>query len=203
MLNHSYCEACNEPLDEDEIWWAFEEPYCITCYRERFSTCSECDELLHAEDGHYTDDSCLCDECYEKFGSDPEMPENPVILPNDREEILNLCRTWLYSKKKRKQMIKINSKDIGLSRIRELVGHVSKPVYVFGLVDREEYDVSVSIDLKDRLMEYRLLHGLPWRVIETDGNRRIGFTLKLRSESPEIIANLLKSLCKHHKPIKA
>ena len=35
------CVRCDNEFQEDEIKYAFEEPYCCDCFDERFTYCSQ------------------------------------------------------------------------------------------------------------------------------------------------------------------
>jgi len=55
--------------------------------------------------------------------------------------------------------LKINLNDYLLSRIKELVGLVEQVIYLFGLKDREEYQLSASSNLTDEVKKFILVYG--------------------------------------------
>jgi hypothetical protein len=201
MGRETHCSRCECRISEDEERWAFEEPYCDDCFGTQFSYCERCDTLIHAADGNYMQDTCYCDECYDKdFCSDDDAPDNPVILPMDREEIVNLCREWLSGKsRKKRHPLRINRNHFELDKIMERVGRVSRPVYVYGLLDRTQYDFCISPDLRIEVNEFLILNGIYWKYFEIEGFRRLGFCKRLRYGEFESVVKLLKYLCKARK----
>ena len=60
---HRYrCADCGELIDEDDVRWIGNEPYCSDCVRY----CENCNEYYRGE-GHYVDSSgeWVCDDCYD------------------------------------------------------------------------------------------------------------------------------------------
>lgn len=204
MRDYTICSRCEARIEESEIRWGFEEPYCEECFGILFSYCERCDTLIHASEGNYMRNTCYCDECYDKdFCSDDDAPDNPVILPMDRDEIVKLCRDWLSGKMKKRHPIRINHTHLELDNIRDRVGRVSRPVYVYGLLDRTQYDFCVSRDLRDEVEEFLLLNGLEWKFFEIEGFRRLGFCKRLRYGDSVNLVKLLKYLCKARKKVLA
>ena len=59
------CVRCDNHFEEDEIKYAFEEPYCCDCFDERFTYCTRCDVIISNDDARYNDDGyAYCDECF-------------------------------------------------------------------------------------------------------------------------------------------
>ncbi len=204
MGDYTNCTRCENRIPDEDIRWAFEEPYCDDCFGTLFSYCERCDSLIYASDGNYMRNACYCDECYDKeYCSDDDAPDNPVILPMDRQEIVNLCRDWLKGKMRKRHPIRINHDHVQLDLIRERVGKVSRPVYVYGLLDRTQYDFCISPDLREEVNEFLMLNGLEWKFFEADGFRRLGFCKRLRYGEPDNLIKLLKYLCKARKKVLA
>ena len=61
--------------------------------------------------------------------------------------IIHLSRAWLNGKVEHKSLISINEKDYLLKTIRDKVGLVGNPLYLYGLQDREEYQIKASSDI--------------------------------------------------------
>lgn len=199
MGGYTRCSRCEGRISEEETRWAFEEPYCDECFGIQFSYCDRCESVIHASDGNYMHDLCYCDDCYDKETGDNDAPDNPVILPFDREEIIKLCRDWLSGKKKKRHPIKINHEHSELDKIRQRVGRVSRPVYVYGLLDRTQYEFCISPDLREEVNEFLILNGIYWKYFEIEGFRRLGFCKRLRYGEFESVVKLLKYLCKARK----
>ena len=60
------CSGCGELIDEDDVTWIDDEPYCRDCIRY----CDHCQEY-HRSGEHYISSSeeCVCDECYNDYYS--------------------------------------------------------------------------------------------------------------------------------------
>ena len=203
MSEYTNCSRCDCRISDEDTRWAFEEPYCDECFGIQFSYCDRCDAVIHAADGNYIQDTCCCDDCYDKANGEDDAPDNPVILPMDREEIVRLCRDWLYGKKKKRDFIKINPPDLELEKIREKVGRVSRPVYVYGLLDRTQYDFCITPDLREAVNEFLILNGIYWKYFEIEGTGRIGLCKRLRYDEFNTVIKLLKYLCKTRKKVLA
>ena len=61
------CSGCGELIDEDDVMWIDNEPYCRDCIRY----CDHCQEY-HRSEEHYISSSeeCVCDECYNDYYSE-------------------------------------------------------------------------------------------------------------------------------------
>lgn len=74
------------------------------------------------------------------------------------------CDPELLCRREGRCVLKINQKDYLLSRIKERVGLVEQVIYLFGLKDREEYQLTASSNLIDDVKEFILLNGLDWEI---------------------------------------
>lgn len=81
-----------------------------------------------------------------------------------------------------------------LPKIRDKIGLIEQPIYLFGLKDREEYEISVSSNLMDFVKEFLLLNGLEWKVVEGVGCNRLGISYSLRQNNFSEVFQLVKRL---------
>lgn len=190
----SHCIDCGRLLNEENIRTAFDNVYCEDCFSENFNYCSRCDEILYREETHWDNDgNPFCSECYDNEHDD-DSPDNPEVYDSDRKLVLQLSRNWLSGKCSYKTLIKINSKDYLLQKLRDMVGLVDIPIYVFGLIDRDEYQVSASPNILEEVKEFVLLNGIEAKVIEGIGCNRLGISHSLRKEHLFKICSLIKSI---------
>ena len=134
--------------------WAFEEPYCEDCFDNMFNYCCSCDGVIYRESAHYNDEGDpYCNDCYED-NYDDDAPDNPDVSDSDRELVVKLSRSWLQGKIETRRPLFINDKDILLRTIKDKVGLVDNPIYVFGLTDRDEYQLSATSDLFDTVQSF-------------------------------------------------
>jgi len=191
-MNKSNCSNCDCELEEDEVRWAYDEIFCESCLNERYRYCDQCDVLVAASDAHFNADGYpFCSECYQGE-YDEDCPENPDVDAADRKLIIQLSRNFLLGKVSKKSVVKINQNDFMLPKIKEKVGVVENPVYLFGLMDREEYHISVSPNLLASVKEYILLHGFDWKVTEGIGCNRMGICYSLRKNHFAAVLKLIK-----------
>jgi hypothetical protein len=193
-MSRTNCHICNEPLNEDQIRWAFDDPLCESCFSEGYTYCSQCDTLISRSETQYDNDSePFCSDCWQEHNDD-DSPNNPKVYDADRSLIIELSRCWLLGKKPKKSIITVNPNDHLLLRIRDRIGLVDNPIYLFGLQDREEYQLSVTKNLMEDVREFILLNGLDWKIIEGMGCNRLGIAYSLRSQYTNTIIDLIKEL---------
>jgi hypothetical protein len=189
-----HCTNCECEISDDEARWGFDEAYCETCFEDMFNYCCSCDTLLRSHSVLYNSDgNPYCDECFED-DVDEDCPDNPDVSDSDRELVVKLSRRWLQGKLETRRPIYINEKDHLLRAIRDKVGLVYNPVYIFGLQDRDEYQISVSADMFSSVQEFVLLNNIEAIVVSTPGCKRIGFSLSLRKQHQPEIIQLIKSI---------
>ena len=196
------CNSCEREYDPDNMRWYGDDPYCEDCFNESFTYCSRCDETIDRDYARYnSSDEVMCSDCYDE-DEDPEAPDDPQIFDSQRSEIISLAKDWLIGKRP-KRLIKINHNDYLLMEIREGLGLVDKGLYLYGLQDREEYQMKVSPNLFNRVSQYTSLNN--WNVtIETDtGTNRIGISRSLRENKLQQIIELLSTLTTTQKEISA
>lgn len=189
-MSKTFCDSCNEVLYDGEIFYAFETPYCEDCFSSRFVYCHACDTLLHNEDAYQdTNGEFFCDLCY-----DDGCPENPDVSDTDREEIITLSRNFLAGKVDFRSKIKISAKDEFLPSIRDKVGSVEKPIYVYGLRDRDEFHIMTTEDLIDEVREFVMLND-PDVIVQLEcGEKRLGVSRSLRKHKMKMVVNLIKEI---------
>lgn len=195
-----HCHNCEEDLHDDAVRWAFEEPYCEDCFDNMFTYCSHCDSVIYRTEAHYNDagDGFCCD-CYED-DYDSGCPCNPDVCDSDRDLIIKLSRNWLQGKIDNRRLISINNKDHHLQTIRTKVGLVDNPIYLFGLIDRDEYQISASGDLYDHVKENVMLNGINAEVMLTQGCNRLGISYSLRRNNQKEIIDLIRSITPNKEP---
>jgi len=189
-----HCHNCDDEINDDQVRWAFEEPYCEDCFDNMFNYCCRCDGVIYREAAHYNDEGDpYCAECYED-NFDDDAPDNPDVSDSDRELVVKLSRGWLQGKVETRRPIFINDKDILLRTIKDKVGLVDNPIYVFGLTDRNEYQISVTADLFDQVQSYVLLNDIKVIVVSSPGCNRLGISLSLRKNNQKEIIELIKAI---------
>ena len=189
------CSHCDTLLRDDQIYWDHDDPYCEDCFNELFNYCSNCDTVISNDQTLYNDSDPYCSECYENENeSDPDAPDNPSVFDSDRKLILELSRNWLSGKCNHKTLLKINPKDFLLQKIRDKIGLVDSSLYLFGLQDRDEYQLSASPNIIDQVKEFVLINGLDSKVTEGIGCNRLGISYTLRKENLELVVSLIKQI---------
>ena len=185
------CTNCEENIRDDGTRWAFDQPYCEECHNNLFTYCIHCDGEIYRNSAYFNaDGEPYCEDCYDEDETDHDCPDNPEVYEEDRKDIIHLSRQWLEGKLETKKHISINKKDYFLNNIRAIVGLVGKPIYLFGLIDRDEYQISASQNIIDKVKE----HFQMFTITETGGVNRLGFSLTLRKTNQQQIADLIKSL---------
>ena len=188
------CNGCNRELQDDEVRWAFDEPYCESCFEESFNYCSRCDSVNYRSETQYSSGGDpYCRDCFDD-NYDDEAPENPDVYDSDRELIINLSRSWLQGRVDTRRPISVNQKDMLLKTIKEKAGLVDNPIYLFGLVDRDEYQILVSSDLLEKVQEFVLLNNLEVIVHSSPGYKRLGVSLALRKNHQKEVIELIKQV---------
>ena len=189
-----HCNNCEDEVNDNSVRWAFDEPYCEDCFDNMFNYCCRCDSVIYRENAHYSDDGDpYCSDCYED-NYDDDAPDNPDVSDSDRELVVKLSRSWLQGKVETRRPIFINQKDILLRTIKDKIGLVDNPIYVFGLIDREEYQLSATSDLFNSVQDFLLVKQSTAKVISSPGCNRLGISLALRKNHQAEIIELIKSI---------
>jgi hypothetical protein len=188
------CNNCNDLIPDGEVRWAYEDPFCESCFNDSYTYCSACDSVISRNEVVYNNsDDPLCNDCYQD-AYDDDAPDNPDVSDIDREYIQTLSRNWLSGKIDFRRFININTKDYFLSEIRTKVGLIDSPINLYGLKEREEYQITISPDFGQTVMD-QLPESLKYYKIKSvEGVRRLGLSYNIRREyRPEIIS-LIKSI---------
>ena len=66
--NYSTCYGCNDVNHNDDTYYAEDDPWCSSCYHDRFSICDDCNETVRSDDmntvqGRSGADRFVCDDC--------------------------------------------------------------------------------------------------------------------------------------------
>jgi hypothetical protein len=188
------CTNCNDVIPDGETRWAYEDAYCENCFNDSYTYCSACDSVVSRNEVVYNNsDDPLCNDCYQD-AYDDDAPDNPEVTETDREYILTLSRNWLSGKIDFRRFININTKDFFLSEIRTKVGLIDSPVNLYGLKEREEYQITISPDLERNVKELLPESLKYYKIKSVEGVRRLGMSYNIRRDyRPEII-QLIKSL---------
>ena len=189
-----HCHNCDDQINDYQARWGFEEPYCEDCFDNMFNYCCRCDGVIYRESAHYNDEGDpYCNDCYES-DFDDDAPDNPDVFDSDRELVVKLSRSWLQGKIETRRPLFINDKDILLRTIKDKVGLVDNPIYLFGLIDRDEYQLSVSADLFEKVQTFVQLNGIKAIVVSSPGCNRLGISLTLRKNNQKEIIELIKQI---------
>jgi hypothetical protein len=193
------CNNCNDVIPDGEVRWAYEDPFCESCFNDAYTYCSACDSVVSRNEVVYNNsDDPLCNDCYQD-AYDDDAPDNPTVEEADREFILTLSRNWLSGKIDFRRFININTKDFFLSEIRSKVGLIDSPVNLYGLKERDEYQITLSPDLEQNVKELLPESLKYYKIKSVEGVRRLGMSYNIRRDyRPEII-QLIKSLTVVHK----
>ena len=188
------CTHCDEEIRDDSARWAWDEPYCENCFENLFNYCCRCDSVINRDETHYNaDGDPYCSDCWDE-DFDDDAPNNPNVFESDREHIIHLSRSWLQGKTDTRRFISINQKDYFLKTLRGKVGLVGSPLYIFGLTDRDEYQISASQNIMEDVKEFLLFNLPEIKVTETFGSNRLGISFSLRKENLPKIIELIKQI---------
>ena len=196
-----HCNNCDEEINDNQVRWAYEQPYCEGCFEELYNYCSRCDGVIQREATQYDcNGDPLCNDCYED-NYDDDCPDNPSVSETDRELVVKLSRSWLQGKIETRRPIFINDKDILLKTIKDKVGLVDNPIYLFGLIDRDEYQISASSDLFEPVQQYVLIQNIQATVLSAPGCNRLGVSLSLRKNNQKEMVELIKKITSVQEPV--
>ncbi|MCX7001874.1 MAG: hypothetical protein NTV22_01210 [bacterium] len=57
------CNSCGERIGDDNVYWGDDDPYCSSCFYDRYFICRECGETYGNDDCTVVKDHDYCDEC--------------------------------------------------------------------------------------------------------------------------------------------
>jgi len=196
-----HCNNCDEEINDLNVHWSYEDPYCEECFEELYNYCSRCDEVILRESILY--DECgdpFCRDCFEE-NFDEDCPENPPVANADRKLIVHLSRNWLKDNVNYKKLIYINNKDFHLKTIRYKVGLVNQPIYLFGLKDEDDYQISASQDLFQEVQKFLQLNSISVKTAQGIGCNRLGISLTLRKNNQHQVVELIKKITTINEPV--
>jgi hypothetical protein len=197
----THCDCCERQIDDDEIRWAFDNPLCDECFAESYTNCTSCDRVLDHDEVYYDNDDPYCNDCYEDT-YDNHAPSNPRVDETDRELIIHLSNNWLTGKSNLKYPLKINQNDLLLPELKSKTGLIDKQIYVYGLADREEYQLRATTDLFNHISQYVTLND--WNVkltSEATGIGRLGISKELREKRTNELVKLIHEITNQTDPI--
>ena len=185
-----YCEQCGEAVSEDGGHWYNDEMYCEGCFYDSYTYCQRCDDSV-SRDYCFTDNDGdhLCDRCWDE-NIDDNAPVDPEVNDSERKQIINLSKCWLKGEKP-KTLIRINRNDHLLEEIQAGVGLVGHALYLYGLQDRDEFQIKASADLIDKVKEHAPKNCI---VFQDIGHNRLAISRTLREEHREEIIQLIKKV---------
>ena len=188
-----YCTNCGETVSEDGGHWYNDEIYCEGCFYDRYTYCQRCDEAINRDYCHYDNSGdAVCDSCWED-DVDDNAPVNPEINDSERKQIITLSKCWLKGEKP-KTLIRINRNDHHLEEIQAGVGLVDHALYLYGLIDRDEYQIKASPNIIQKVKELVSNSSINATVFEDIGHNRLAISRSLREEHRDEIIQLIKSI---------
>ena len=195
--------------------------------------CCMCGNAISISDSYiHTDRSGIernyCGNCNRDYATHVEAR---VATSEEMEVTLSLLGedAKIVKLEKRKLVCTFNEDDAHLEEIVEMIGLVDNPVYVYGLKDRPEFDISVSGEVVDLLTSMGkitshngkgdcplagyvfnpecnapLVNDKPILIIINDighGNLSIGISRSLRENAVEWVAETIKTICSDGKEV--
>jgi hypothetical protein len=187
------CESCGEPISEDNAHWYDGDMFCEGCFYDSYTYCQRCDDAINRDYCHIDNDGDhICDRCWDE-DIDDNAPDNPEVNDSEREQIINLSKCWLKGEKP-KTLIRINRNDYHLEEIQSGVGLVVSALYIYGLYDRDEYQIKASPNIFEAVREQISELQIEATLFEDIGHNRLSFSRTLREEHREEIIQLIKSI---------
>ncbi len=90
-IHYGRCNDCNERHHYDHLYYAQgDHVVCDSCRDQNYRHCDNCGELVNNEDINYTDDTALCNRCYENEDND-EGVANRLYRPYYRGTKSEFC----------------------------------------------------------------------------------------------------------------
>jgi len=181
------CSDCSEYYHQDEVY----DGICRHCEEENYCTCNSCENRIHRDDALYDeDDEPYCENCYRE--SDDDIPKNPEIGNDELIATSLLCKAPIANCP---TAIRCwgNFKDVLIPNLIFKLGPVKHPVYLYGLKDREEYQLKLSVNVAGQIKKALAAHGLTPEILITGHASRIGIARQLRQEHFSTILKVLKS----------
>lgn len=188
--NYTQCDDCGAWVSNDEYYsTAYDTSICQICYENNYFYCERCEQIYHNDD--YGEDGCCYHCCDEEKNNGFYLSEEEIEIS---DEISKKLQKLLY-KPLPTLNLRLCQGNLNDYRIRELisaVGEVLYPVYLFGLKDREKYEISLPHILFKRYKNSRW--GYAFKAIENSSINKIGISLNLRKNQFNRIVRLIKFL---------
>jgi len=193
-----YCSICEIEVGDDIDYRNINgRIVCDSCFEENYHYCSRCDAIIHS-DVTYWDDygDPLCEDCREEEEKsyDEECPDNPDVSLDEIKSVVELANQWLNDDSPKRYNISIRSGDFHLTELRIKVGLIVNPVYVFGLYDRTDYQISASQNLINQVKDFIEENKLGWTIHEGIGTNRIGLAYSIRANEFDQVLSLIKQI---------
>lgn len=195
----SFCDDCERVIWSENSFNVNDRTICESCFNEHYGTCEACGVNLHRDQLFSNDNGYdYCEGCYE---SDDDKIHIESREANE-DDIDNVVYLLLNSLKRKNPF---NPRDSFLREIAEKIGEVENPVYLFGLRDRPDYEISVTPALYERIkhcimdfmgQEYLAIWSSVAPVIVRDCKNRyaIGFSKNLRENYQEWICEFIQDI---------
>jgi hypothetical protein len=188
--NYACCDNCGEYIHSDNAYsTARNGSVCQNCYENHYFTCQRCDELYHNDDSR---GDGYCVNCYE------EDEEDKFYLDPGEIRVTDKTKEKLRALLKKPLPVSLpgccrgNEGDPYIAQIIRAVGEVDLPVYLYGLLDRKEHQISLPAVLLQKFQKSE------WRrAFKTIGNsslNKIGICLDLRKNQFNRVVRLIKYL---------
>ena len=193
-MSEDFCESCGEQVSQGSAHWYNDELYCEGCFYDSYTYCQRCDDAI-SRDYYHTDSDGdhICESCWEE-NIDYNAPVDPDVNDSERRQIISLSKCWLKGERPKK-LIRINRSDHHLEEIQSGVGLVDHALYLYGLRDRDEYQMKVSPNIIQKVKELINSSSITATVFEDIGHNRLAISRTLREEHREEIIQLIKSIC--------
>ena len=140
------CYDCGTTICVGDGTYVGEDLVCDHCYQNHYFNCEHCGTSYHNDD--YGEDG-YCRYCCEDSDSERNDEERCIRINSEDASVGEIEATLclLAGEMKRLRLRnRCNSNDIYLDEIVSQVGLVDDPVYLYGLIDREEYGLLVDPD---------------------------------------------------------
>lgn len=119
----------------------------------------------------------------------------PEMNEKEREKIITIATT-------EKTYNNFNYKDYYLYDIILEVGEVKFPIYIYGLIDRQEYEIRCTEDILKKLNKLKLANNNKMKtpkgevniLIEEDEVKRLGISLDLRKNYRDFCIELIRKI---------
>lgn len=182
------CVHCLNSFPIDEVYTVADDIYCPDCYSKHWFYCDGCGEDLSL------DDQCICNRCSDCCNCKKELryEQNPKVSKREVMEVCKIIGIKYYKMPATKYPLGINKDDYKLPELAAVVGLLNESLYVYGLKDREEYNLLIPPD-KVRMVS-KFLERKGWKYMTGD-YCRLAISYSLRDKEFDNVAELIKLMC--------